>query len=59
MFETEKGAEYEVEAILGHRLGRRNKLELLVHWKGYDVSEDTWEPEANLANAGRILKAYK
>jgi hypothetical protein len=59
VFSTEEGAEYEVEAILGHRLGRRNRLELLVRWKGYDVSEDSWEPEANLANAEELLRSYK
>lgn len=59
VFETAEGAEYEVKAILGHRLGRRNKLELLVRWKGYDASEDSWEPEANLANAEELLRSYK
>lgn len=58
MFETSEGAEFEVEAILGHRFSRR-RLELLVRWKGYDASEDSWEPETNLENASVLLKAYK
>ena len=34
--------EYEVESILDSRI-RRGKLEYFVHWRGYSISECTWE----------------
>jgi hypothetical protein len=54
-----RGAEeWEVEAILGHRK-RGKKVQYLVHWKGFSHAEDTWEPVANLENAGQELKRYR
>lgn len=47
--------EYEVEALLRHRLVRGH-LQLLVLWKGYPLSEATWEPFRNLTNAQRLLR---
>ena len=38
---------YEVEEIENTRM-RKKKREFLVKWKGYDKSENTWEPEENL-----------
>ena len=49
--------EYEVEAILRHR-GKGARRQYLVLWKGYDLSEATWEPESHLANAPDILADY-
>jgi hypothetical protein len=41
---TESGnPEYEVEKIIGKRLGRDQQMEYLVLWKGYPESESTWE----------------
>jgi hypothetical protein len=51
IFETDQGPEYEVDTILRHRVSRGRKLEYLIRWKNYDPSDDTWEPEANLAGA--------
>lgn len=48
--EVENHEEYEVEEVLDSRR-RRGKLQYLIHWRGYDISERTWEPAANLANA--------
>ena len=40
---------YEVERIIGHRT-RGNRQEILVHWKGDDVSENMFLPESELGN---------
>ena len=50
--------EYEVEAILAHRK-RGRQIQYLVKWRGYDLSNNTWEPETNLSNADEILSGYK
>ena len=49
--------EYEVEKILRHRKrrGRGSGFEYLVLWKGFDVTEATWEKADNLKNAPDIL----
>ena len=53
--------EFEVESILKHRVrkyGRGSRLEYLIHWKGYDTHDDTWEPLANLTNCDEMLQQY-
>lgn len=47
---------YEVENVLGDKLVRKRYY--LVHWKGYNSSEDEWIEESNL-NCPSILKKYK
>ncbi|KAJ9519502.1 hypothetical protein QJQ45_000686 [Haematococcus lacustris] len=43
--------QYEVERIVNHRHVRAGKAkEYLVKWKGYEDSDNTWEPASNLAN---------
>ena len=49
--------EYEVEAILRHK-GTKSRRLYLVLWKGYPVTEASWEPESNLQHAPRILEDY-
>jgi hypothetical protein len=49
--------EYEVEAILDSAY-RRNKLYYKIKWKGYPVSEDSWQPASNAANAPDILRSF-
>ena len=60
---TDGSLEYEVDGILSHRVrscgrGRRTRLEYLVHWRGYDPANDTWEPEDNLVNCPGMLMKY-
>ena len=50
--------EYEVESIKGHRR-KEQRLEFLVGWKGYNISEDMYLPESELANCDELLNAYK
>ena len=49
--------EYEVEAILHHR-GKGAHRRYPILWKGYPLSETTWEPESYLLNALDILVDY-
>jgi transposase InsO family protein len=53
--------EFEVEAILKHRIrkyGRGSRLEYLIHWKGYESHDDTWEPVRNLSNCMDLVRKY-
>src|SRR5712671_2435736 len=50
--------EYEVEAVLNHRMfGRRRQVQYLIKWKGYPHSDNTWEPSENV-HADDLIKAY-
>jgi len=54
----EEVEEDEVEDILDVRISRRGKSrhhEFLIKWRGYDVFDSTWEPEAHLANCPLLL----
>ena len=55
--EVEGTEEFEVSEILDSRIIRR-KLEYLVHWQGYDISERTWEPAANLRHAPEMIQDF-
>ena len=49
--------EYEVEAILRHKGKGARRLYLLM-WKGYPITEASWEPESHPQNAPLILGDY-
>lgn len=53
--------EYEVEAILGHRLSSKkdgNRRMYLVRWKDYGPEDDLWISEDALRNAPKIRREY-
>ncbi|KAH6559142.1 hypothetical protein KP509_1Z025500 [Ceratopteris richardii] len=45
--EIDDHEEFEVEHVLDSRISQ-GRLKYLVHWKGYDISNRTWEPAENL-----------
>ena len=51
------GPEFEVAAVLDSKIVR-NKLYYLVDWLGYTPNDRTWEPAANLSNAGELVTAF-
>jgi hypothetical protein len=48
---------FEVEKILDSRMFR-NQLQYLIHWKGYDVSDRSWEPSANAAGSAELIREF-
>jgi hypothetical protein len=48
--EIDHDVKYKVEEILDSCL-RHRRLEYFIHWKGYGISEHTWEPSSNCQNA--------
>ena len=49
--------EYEVEAILRHKgKGARRLYQVL--WKGFPITEASWEPESHLANTPQVMEEY-
>jgi hypothetical protein len=49
--------EYEVEKILNHKRVSR-KPYYLVKWKGYNTSENMWEPIENLTGCHQLIQQY-
>ena len=49
--------EYEAEGILWHK-GKGAHRRYLVLWKGYPLTEATWEPAVHLEHAPDILEDY-
>lgn len=49
--------EYEVEEVVDlKKFGRQWKY--LVKWAGWPTSQNTWEPQSNLTNCGRLVEDY-
>jgi len=57
LIEINREEEFEVFKIIDSCINQR-RLEYLVHWQGYEVSERTWEPATNLANAPKMIKKF-
>ena len=49
---------YEVKRILKHRK-RGQGYQYYVAWKGYPISEASWEPEQVFSDDGDLLTTYK
>ena len=47
--------EYKVDYIVASRIYR---LQYLVHWKGYEEHERTWEPASNVKNAPLVVERF-
>jgi len=49
--------EWEADQILDYRR-QNNRHEFLVHWKGYEQADDSWEPIANLDHSLELIQEY-
>ena len=49
---------FEVQQILKHRFNG-NRRQYLVHWKGYELHESTWEPKESFRQHSDIIKQYE
>ncbi|XP_033854738.1 chromodomain Y-like protein isoform X1 [Acipenser ruthenus] len=47
-----------VESIVAKRKNKKGKTEYLVHWKGYNSDDDTWEPEQHLVNCVEYIHEF-
>ena len=54
---AEETEEYEVERVLDMQMVD-NQPFYLIKWKGYDTSENTWEPINNLINCQLLLQDF-
>jgi len=55
---VEPNKEYQVENILEKRM-ISGKAHYLIKWKGYNTSENTWEPIENLSDCARTLQHFE
>ena len=49
--------EYEVEDILDSKILRK-RLFYLVKWKGYPISDNSWEPAYHLLNSKELIQEF-
>merc|ERR1712130_820906 len=52
-------AEYEVETIVSKRTSEEGKVEYLVKWKGWNASDNTWEPVDNLQSSKELIDEFE
>jgi hypothetical protein len=55
---NKSGQVYEIESIINHK-GEPGSYEYLVKWKGYDVTESSWEPQNNFLDDSLIRSYWK
>ena len=53
----ERDEEYKVDYIVASHI-YRCQLQYLVHWKGYEEHEHTWEPASNVKNAPLVVEHF-
>ena len=53
----EHNEEYKVDYIVASHI-YRHQLQYLVHWKGYEEHEHTWEPASNVKNAPLVVEHF-
>ena len=53
----EHDEEHEVDYIIASHIYRQ-QLQYLVHWKGYEEHEHTWEPASNVKNAPLAVESF-
>ena len=58
MLLDEKEEVFEVEQVLKHR-GTGNRLQYLIHWKGYPIYEATWEPVSSFKFHRDAIDTYE
>lgn len=51
--------EYEVEKVISKRKVPGGKYIYLLKWKGYELSESTWEPESNLSSIKHLIDEFE
>merc|ERR1712213_98149 len=52
-------AEYEVENVVSKRETDEGKVEYLVKWKGWNASDNTWEPIENLESSQELIDEFE
>merc|ERR1712062_640233 len=52
-------AEYEVENVVSKRETDEGKVEYLVKWKGWNASDNTWEPVENLESSQELIDEFE
>ncbi|KAG5719157.1 hypothetical protein E4T56_gene11824 [Termitomyces sp. T112] len=57
--QMEWGEEVEIEQILHKRMMRGGVADLLVHWKGYNESEDEWLKEYDMLHALEAIQEFR
>merc|ERR1712209_7807 len=51
--------EYEVESVVSKRETEKGKVEYLVKWKGWNASDNTWEPIENLESSQELIDEFE